>query len=86
MTFFFFFLLQGLELNQAAKDISVAASLALGLDYSGVDLLFDGTDEKGEQKWKIAEVNSSPDWVPNWNEELICSSIIDYVLQKYGLV
>ncbi|RLI09037.1 hypothetical protein DRO42_05280 [Candidatus Bathyarchaeota archaeon] len=70
------------ELGEELADLSVRASRALGLEYTGVDLL--RSERDGEVY--VVELNSTPGWqgLQTVTERNIAGVIVDHLLSKLG--
>jgi len=70
------------ELGEELADLSVRASRALGLEYTGVDLL--RSERDGEVY--VVELNSTPGWqgLQSVTERNIAGVIVDHLLSKLG--
>lgn len=67
-------------INDEIKRIAIEATKALGLEISGVDLLFDG-----ENSYKICEVNSSPGFhgfEQAYDDVDVAKIIFDYIISR----
>ena len=69
------------EVNEQIEWLSSESSKALGLDISGVDLLFDNGG------YKICEVNSNPGFegMENFTKKNIAGEIVSFIKLKLGL-
>ncbi|ETO29658.1 alpha-L-glutamate ligase, RimK family, partial [Reticulomyxa filosa] len=77
------------ELDEEGKQIAVRASMILGLDWSGVDLLLAHKDPvTGKCHWRVGEVNSSPGWDKD-SDKLIDYNlgdiIVEHICHKYNI-
>jgi RimK family alpha-L-glutamate ligase len=70
------------ELEEELVELSVEASAAIGLEYSGVDIL--RSEEDGEPY--VIELNSTPGWrgLQTVTEKNVTALIVDYLLSKIG--
>jgi len=68
------------EVNEQIEWLAVESTKALGLDISGVDLLFDG------EGYKICEVNSNPGFegTENYTKKNIAGEIVSFIKMKMG--
>jgi gamma-F420-2:alpha-L-glutamate ligase len=68
------------EVNEQIEWLSTEASKSLGLDISGVDLLFDG------EGYKICEVNSNPGFegTENYTKKNIAGEMVSFIKMKMG--
>ena len=68
------------EVNEQIEWLAVESTKALGLDISGVDLLFDGDG------YKICEVNSNPGFegTENYTKKNIAGEIVQFIKMKMG--
>ena len=68
------------EVNEQIEWLAVESTKALGLDISGVDLLFDGDG------YKICEVNSNPGFegTENYTKKNIAGEIVSFIKMKMG--
>lgn len=68
--------MQPYEINKQQEEIAVAACKALGLDFGGVDLLFDG------EGYTVCEVNSNPHFRSTYD----CTGVdvSEYILRYIG--
>ena len=71
-----------LELDDDLSEVSIKATEAIGLEYSGVDLLRSEND--GEAY--VIELNSTPGWqgLQTVTEKDITALVVDYLLSKIG--
>jgi RimK family alpha-L-glutamate ligase len=70
------------ELEEELADLSVEATAAIGLEYSGVDILCSEND--GEAY--VIELNSTPGWqgLQTVSESDITALVVDYLFSKIG--
>ena len=68
------------ELDDELAEVSIKAAEAIGLEYSGVDLLRSERDDKAY----VIELNSTPGWqgLQTVTEKDLTSLLVDYVLSK----
>ena len=68
------------EVNEQIESLSVESSIALNLDISGVDLLFDNGG------YKICEVNSNPGFegMEQFTKKNIAGEIVQFIKRKMG--
>ena len=70
------------DLEEELAELSVKASTAIGLEYSGVDIL--RSEEDGEPY--VIELNSTPGWqgLQSVTEKDVTALVVDYLLSKIG--
>jgi RimK family alpha-L-glutamate ligase len=70
------------DLEDELVELSVEASVVIGLEYSGVDILH--SEEDGEPY--VIELNSTPGWqgIQTVTERDITALVVDYLLSKIG--
>ena len=70
------------DLEDKLVELSVEASAAIGLEYSGVDILH--SEEDGEPY--VIELNSTPGWqgLQTVTKKDITALVVDYLLSKIG--
>ena len=68
------------EVNEQIEWLAVESTKVLGLDISGVDLLFDGDG------YKICEINSNPGFegTENYTKKNIAGEIVQFIKMKMG--
>jgi RimK family alpha-L-glutamate ligase len=70
------------DLEEELVELSVEATAAIGLEYSGVDILI--SEDDGEAY--VIELNSTPGWqgLQSVTESDVTALVVDYLLSKIG--
>jgi len=70
------------DLEEDLVELSVEATAAIGLEYSGVDIL--RSEDDGEAY--VIELNSTPGWqgLQTVTEKDITAMVVDFLLSKIG--
>jgi ribosomal protein S6--L-glutamate ligase len=70
------------DLEEELAELSVEASAAIGLEYSGVDIL----RSEGDGEPYVIELNSTPGWqgLQSVTEKDVTALVVDYILSKIG--